>query len=87
MTSRASRPTPSTSPSSTNNNGDTERIVAERPQGIFTRQLFLGETLDVDNLSASYDSGVLTVTIPVAEQAKPRKVEISGKSERKEINA
>lgn len=70
-----------------NNNGDTERIVAERPQGISTRQLFLGETLDVDNLSASYDSGVLTVTIPVAEQAKPRKVEISGKSERKEINA
>ncbi len=66
---------------------DTERVVYERPQGVFTRQLFLGETLDVEKLSASYDTGVLTVTIPVAEQAKPRKVEISGNSERREINA
>jgi HSP20 family protein len=66
---------------------DTERVVYERPQGVFTRQLFLGETLDVEKLSASYDAGVLTVTIPVAEQAKPRKVEISGNSERREINA
>ncbi len=66
---------------------DTERVVYERPQGVFTRQLFLGETLDVEKLSASYDAGVLTVTIPVAEQSKPRKVEISGNSERREINA
>jgi len=70
----------------TGNNG-IERIVSERPQGVFTRQLFLGETLDVDNLRADYDAGVLTVTIPVAEQAKPRKVEVKGNSERKEINA
>jgi len=71
-------------------NGNTsgfERIVSERPQGVFTRQLFLGETLDVDNLRADYDAGVLTVTIPVAEQAKPRKVEVKGSSQRKEINA
>jgi HSP20 family protein len=50
--------------------------MTERPQGDFSRQLFLGESLDVDHLTASYDNGVLTLTIPVAEQAKPRKVEI-----------
>ncbi|MFP5377039.1 MAG: Hsp20/alpha crystallin family protein [Acidimicrobiia bacterium] len=54
-----------------------EIVVAERPQGSFTRQLFLGEGLDPDRIEASYDQGVLTVTVPVAEQAKPRKVEIS----------
>ena len=53
-----------------------EFVVAERPQGSFTRQLFLGETLDPDRLEASYDQGVLTLTIPVAERAKPRKIEI-----------
>lgn len=52
-------------------------IVSERPQGTFRRQLFLGENLDTDRVEARYDNGVLTVTIPVAEQAKPRKVEIS----------
>ena len=50
----------------------------ERPQGMFRRQLFLGEGLDSEGLSASYEQGVLMVTLPVAEQAKPRKVEISG---------
>ena len=52
-------------------------VVAERPQGRFSRQLFLGEGLDADRIEASYDNGVLTVSIPVAEQAKPRKVEIA----------
>lgn len=66
---------------------ETERVVYERLQGVFTRQLFLGETLDVDELNASYDSGVLSLQIPVAEQARPRKVEITGNSERKEIHA
>lgn len=65
----------------------TERIVAERSHGVFSRQLFLGESLDADNLSAAYDSGVLTITIPVAERAKPRKVEVTGGSGRKEINS
>ena len=55
-----------------------EPIVSERPQGTYTRQLFLGETLDHGRIDANYDHGVLTVTIPVAEQAKPRKVTISG---------
>ncbi len=54
-----------------------EVLVSERPQGSFTRQLFLGEGLDADHIEASYDNGVLTVVVPVAEQAKPRKVAIS----------
>lgn len=63
-----------------------EVLVAERPQGEFRRQLFLGEQLDVDNIGADYDSGVLTLTLSVAEQAKPRKVEITkGSSKHKEI--
>ncbi|HLY83743.1 MAG TPA: Hsp20/alpha crystallin family protein [Acidimicrobiales bacterium] len=56
--------------------GDGEVVVAERPQGQFTRQLFLGESLDADHMQASYEDGVLTLSIPVAEKAKPRRVEI-----------
>jgi HSP20 family protein len=52
-------------------------LVAERPQGTFTRQIVLGENLDVDALHAAYDQGVLTITIPVAQQAKPRRVEVT----------
>jgi HSP20 family protein len=55
-----------------------EVLVAERPQGTYSRQLFLGETLDTDKVSAGYDQGVLTITIPVAEAAKPRRVQIGG---------
>jgi len=63
-----------------------EIVVAERPQGSFNRQLFLGEGLDPDGIEATYDNGVLTVTVPVAEQAKPRKVEITkGDSKAKAI--
>lgn len=63
-----------------------EVVVAERPQGTFSRQLFLGEGLDPDGIQATYDNGVLTVTVPVAEQAKPRKVEITkGSSSAKAI--
>ena len=51
-------------------------LAQERPQGAVTRQVMLGEALDTDRLEATYDAGVLTLTIPVAEQAKPRKVEI-----------
>jgi HSP20 family protein len=53
-----------------------EVLARERPQGSVTRQVMLGDSLDAENLEARYDAGVLTVTIPVAEQAKPRKVEI-----------
>jgi HSP20 family protein len=51
--------------------------IAERAHGNFTRQLFLGEGLDRDHIGAIYENGVLTLTIPVAEEAKPRKVEIT----------
>jgi HSP20 family protein len=57
---------------------DDEVIANERPQGTFTRQLFLGDTLDTSTVQASYDRGVLTVTIPIAETAQPRKVAIAG---------
>jgi HSP20 family protein len=56
--------------------GDVEMIVAERPQGMFSRQLFLGQTLDTNRIEAEYRDGVLRLRIPVAERAKPRKVEI-----------
>jgi HSP20 family protein len=56
---------------------DDQIIMSERPQGCFTRQLFLGEGLDGDRIEARYDNGVLTLCVPVAEQAKPRKVEIT----------
>ncbi|WP_432133235.1 MULTISPECIES: Hsp20/alpha crystallin family protein [unclassified Streptomyces] len=55
-----------------------EMIVSERPTGSFTRQLFLGDTLDTERIDASYQAGVLTLRIPVAEQAKPRRIQITG---------
>lgn len=64
-----------------------ERVVDERTYGVFSRQLFLGDTLDADHLTADYVAGVLTLSIPIAERAKPRKVEVSGGADRKEINA
>lgn len=54
-----------------------EVVASERPAGRFSRQLFLGEGLDAGRVSANYEDGVLTVTVPVAEQAKPRRVEVS----------
>jgi HSP20 family protein len=50
--------------------------MTERAHGDFSRQLFLGESLERDHITANYDNGVLTLTIPVAEEAKPRQVEI-----------
>jgi HSP20 family protein len=55
---------------------DDQVHVAERARGEFSRQLFLGQSLDRDHITAAYEDGVLTITIPVAEQAKPRRVEI-----------
>lgn len=62
-----------------------ELVVAERPRGVFSRQLILGDTLDAEKIKATYDAGVLTLRIPVAEQAKPRKIEIGRKEEMHEI--
>jgi HSP20 family protein len=65
-----------------------EMLLAERPQGTFSRQLFLGETLDTERIEAEYTNGVLTLRIPVAETAKPRKVAInSDNNERMAIHA
>lgn len=61
--------------SSTRKDGD-DVLVDERPQGEFARQLFLGENLDPGKLTANYESGVLSLRIPVAESSKPRKIEI-----------
>ncbi len=69
LTVRAERP-----PTSADN---AEMIVAERPAGTFTRQVFLGDTLDPDQMTADYTAGVLTLAIPIHEAAKPRKVEIT----------
>ena len=67
---------------------DAELQVAERPRGVFSRQLFLGDTLDAERIEADYDAGVLTLRIPIAEKAKPRKIQITrGSSAPKVINA
>jgi len=55
---------------------DMQVIASERPQGTFSRSLFMGENLDLDNIEAGYDNGVLTLTVPVADQAKPRKISV-----------
>lgn len=61
-------------------NSDQEMLAAERPRGVFSRQLVLGDNLDTQKIEANYDAGVLTLRVPVAEQAKPRKIEISSSS-------
>ncbi|MBR7831526.1 Hsp20/alpha crystallin family protein, partial [Actinospica sp. MGRD01-02] len=63
-----------------------EMQVNERPLGVFSRQLFLGETLDADRIDADYSAGVLTLRIPIAEKAKPRRIEINA-AEHREISA
>jgi HSP20 family protein len=64
-----------------------ERVVAERAYGVFSRQLFLGDTLDADHIEASYHDGVLTLRVPVAERAKPRRIEINTESQQHSIEA
>lgn len=68
--------------------GHKEMLASERPRGVFSRQLVLGENLDTEHIEASYDTGVLTLRIPVAEKAKPRKIIITTKEgDRQAINA
>jgi HSP20 family protein len=68
--------------------GSEEMVAAERPRGVFSRQLFLGDTLDTERIEASYSSGVLTLKVPVAEKAKPRKISINSNGhDRQAINA
>ena len=70
LTVRAERPLRAT---------DAELLIAERPKGVFTRQLVLGDALDTERVEATYDAGVLSLRIPVAEKAKPRKIQIAGR--------
>jgi HSP20 family protein len=69
LTVRANRPP--------KDSGGGEVLAAERPTGVFSRQLVLGDNLDLERVDASYDAGVLRLTIPVAERAKPRKIEVT----------
>jgi HSP20 family protein len=64
-----------------------EVLANERPQGTYTRRVLLGESLDTGKLEAAYDHGVLSITIPVAEQAQPRKVAVGGAHARTSIEA
>ncbi|MBT2519725.1 Hsp20/alpha crystallin family protein [Arthrobacter sp. ISL-28] len=79
LTVKAERPDPA--------GKDTEMIVSERPRGVFSRQLILEDTLETESIKASYDAGVLTLRIPVAEKAQPRKIEIETKGGKQEIAA
>jgi HSP20 family protein len=70
-------------------NGDWEMLATERPRGLFSRQLVLGDNLDLDHIEAAYRDGVLTLRVPVAEQAKPRKIQVQlgSTDEARAINA
>jgi HSP20 family protein len=61
--------------------------LAERPMGVFSRQVMLADTLDTEHIDADYDAGVLTVRIPIAERARPRKISLSAGGKRKEISS
>ena len=67
--------------------GIEELVAAERPRGVFSRQVILGDNLDSDNISASYRNGVLRLEVPVAERAKPRKIAVRSADDQKVINA
>lgn len=66
---------------------DREMLAAERARGVFSRQLVLGDNLDTEHIRASYDAGVLRLEIPVAESAKPRRIEITSGSRGREQHA
>ncbi|MCX4612990.1 MULTISPECIES: Hsp20/alpha crystallin family protein [Streptomyces] len=65
---------------------DVQMELSERPLGVFSRQLVLADTLDTERITADYEAGVLTLRIPIAERAKPRKIAIGGESEHKQIS-
>jgi HSP20 family protein len=60
--------------------------LSERPLGVFSRQIVLADTLDTERIEADYDAGVLTLRIPIAERAKPRKISIGNEASRREIS-
>ena len=64
-----------------------EWIAQERPSGSYMRQLSLGEGLDLEQIHAHYENGVLSMTIPVSEKAKPRKIEVQSRGGQRQISA
>jgi HSP20 family protein len=80
LTVKAERPSPSM-------NDGVEKLVAERVYGTFTRQVFLGGNLDTENIDANYEAGVLTLSIPVAAHAKPRRIPITQRGEKQQLSA
>jgi HSP20 family protein len=79
LTVRAERPMPEI---------QGEQLASERPRGMFSRQLILGDNVDTDQVGASYNNGVLRLQIPIAEKAKPRKIEIqTSEKQARVINA
>jgi len=78
LTVRADRP---------HREGIEELVAAERPRGVFSRQLILGDNLDTEHINANYQAGVLRLEIPVAEKAKPRKISVTAAEDQKVINA
>jgi HSP20 family protein len=67
--------------------GIEELVAAERPRGVFSRQLILGDNLDTEKIAANYQAGVLRLEVPVAERAKPRKIAVNAVDEQTVINA
>jgi HSP20 family protein len=78
LTVRADRPT---------RDGNVELIASERPSGAFSRQLILGDNVDLDKISASYHDGVLALEVPVAEKAKPRKIAVEASNGQRSIES
>jgi HSP20 family protein len=71
-----------------NSGDDVQMVLTERPLGVFSRQLFLGDTLDAERIDANYEAGVLTLRIPIAEKSKPRRIQVtSADGDRQEITA
>ena len=80
LTVKAERPAPPM-------NEGVEKLVAERLYGTFTRQVFLGDNLDTEQIDAQYEQGVLTLSIPVAAHAKPRRIPITQRGEKQQLSA
>ncbi len=80
LTVKAERPAPSVTEG-------VEKLVAERLYGTFNRQVFLGDNLDTEKIEADYEQGVLTLSIPVAAHAKPRRIQITQRGERQKLSA
>ncbi len=66
--------------------GDVHRELSERPLGVFSRQVMLADSLDTEHIDAAYEAGVLTLRVPIAERARPRRISVRGSEERKEIS-